>query len=108
MFASLQFKLELKKEGKEKLIKLMHKQSSAIPAIYKANQYPTDKPVAFGSKRLFEKLRKNYLTGKAREKLKNQWRELRQGTLIAIDSKHKTAASVIGMLKYAPHERVKG
>jgi IS605 OrfB family transposase len=45
----------------------------------------------FGSKRLFEKLCKNHLTGKAREKLKKQWRELRQGTLIAIGSKHKTA-----------------
>ncbi len=130
MFVSLQFKLELKKEDKEKLIKLMRKQSSAIrvaynmlkelekektknphaqiyhrlrqlfpdlptkyidSAIYKAKQYPTDKPVVFGGKRLFEKLCKNHLTGKAREKLKKQWRELRQGTLIAIGSKHKTA-----------------
>jgi IS605 OrfB family transposase len=130
MFVSLQFKLELKKEDKEKLIKLMRKQSSAIrvaynmlkelekektknlhsqiyhrlrqlfpdlptkyidSAIYKAKQYPTDKPVVFGGRRLFEKLCKNHLTGKAREKLKKQWRELRQGTLIAIGSKHKTA-----------------
>jgi hypothetical protein len=30
MFVSLQFRLELKKEDKEKLIKLMRKQSSAI------------------------------------------------------------------------------
>ena len=30
MFVSLQFKLELKKEDKQKLIKLMRKQSSAI------------------------------------------------------------------------------
>jgi len=126
MFVSLQFKLELKKEDKEKLIKLMRKQSSAIrvaynmlkelekektrnphaqiyqrlrqlfpelptryidSAIYKAKQYPTDKPVVFGGKRLFEKLCKNHLTGKAREKLKKQWRELRQGTLISIGSK---------------------
>ncbi len=129
MFVSLQFKLELKKEDKEKLIQLMRKQSSAIrvaynmlrelekektknphaqiyhrlrqlfpelptryidSAIYKAKQYPTDKPVVFGGKRLFEKLCKNHLTGKAREKLKKQWRELRQGTLISIGSKHKT------------------
>jgi len=128
MFVSLQFKLELIKEDKEKLIKLMRKQSSAIrvaynmlkelekektknphaqiyqrlrqlfpelptkyidSAIYKAKQYPTDKPVVFGSKRLFEKLCKNHLTGKAREKLKKQWRELRQGTLISIGSKHE-------------------
>ncbi len=126
MFVSLQFKLELKKEDKEKLIKLMRKQSSAIrvaynmlrelekdktknshaqiyqrlrqlfpelptkyidSAIYKAKQYPIDKPVVFGGKRLFEKLCKNHLTGKAREKLKNQWRELRQGSLVSIGSK---------------------
>jgi IS605 OrfB family transposase len=128
MFISLQFKLELKKEDREKLIELMRKQSSAIhvaynmlkelekektknphaqiyqrlrqlfpelptryidSAIYKAKQYPTDKPVVFGSKRLFEKLCKNHLTGKAREKLKKQWRELRQGTLISIGSRHE-------------------
>ncbi|MCC6063117.1 MAG: IS200/IS605 family accessory protein TnpB-related protein [Thermocrinis sp.] len=126
MFVSLQFKLELKKEDKEKLIKLMRKQSSAIrvaynmlkelekekiknphaqiyqrlrqlfpdlptkyidSAIYKAKQYPTDKPVVFGGKRLFEKLCKNHLSGKTREKLKKQWRELRQGTLVSIGSK---------------------
>jgi IS605 OrfB family transposase len=126
MFVSLQFKLELKREDKQKLIKLMRKQSSAIrvaynmlkelekektrnphtqiyhrlrqlfpelptkyidSAIYKAKQYPTDKPVVFGGKRLFEKLCKNHFTGKAKERLKKQWRELRQGTLISIGSK---------------------
>jgi len=56
-------------------------------AIYKAKQYSTDKPVVFGGKRLFEKLCKNYLTGKVREKLKKQWKEKRQGTLISIGSK---------------------
>jgi IS605 OrfB family transposase len=128
MFISLQFKLELKKEEKEKLTQLMRKQSSAIRTAYnmlkelekektknphaqiyqrlrqlfpelptkyidsamdKAKQYPTDKPVVFGGKRLFEKLCKNHLTGKAREKLKKQWRELRQGTLISIGSRHE-------------------
>jgi len=34
MFVSLQFKLELKKEDKQKLIKLMRKQSSAIRVAY--------------------------------------------------------------------------
>jgi len=124
MFVSLQFKLELKREDREKLIMLMRKQSSAIrmaynmllekeetknphaqiyqrlrklfhelptkyidSAIYKAKQYPTDKPVVFGGKRLFEKLCKNHLSGKAREKLKKQWRELRQGTLVSIGAK---------------------
>jgi len=126
MFVSLQFKLELKREDKEKLIKLMRRQSSAIrtayntlkelekektrnphtqiyqrlrqlfpelptryidSAIYKAKQYPTDKPVVFGGKRLFEKLCKKHLTGKVREGLKKQWKEQRQGTLISIGSK---------------------
>jgi len=126
MFVSLQLKLELKKEDKEKLIKLMRKQSSAIhvaynmlkelekektrnphtqiyqrlrqlfpelptkyvdSAIYKAKQYPTDKPVVFGGRRLFKKLCKNHLTGKVREGLKKQWKEQRQGTLISIGSK---------------------
>jgi IS605 OrfB family transposase len=135
MFVSLQFKLELKKEDKEELIKLMRKQSSAIrvaynmlkelkkikelektenkktenpltqtyhrlrqlfpelptkyidSAIYKAKQYPTDKSVVFGGKRLFEKLCKKHLTGKERERLKKQWKERRQGTLISIGSK---------------------
>jgi len=126
MFISLRFKLELKKEDKEKLVKLMRKQSSAIrvvynmlkelekqetknphihiyhilrqlfpelptkyidSAIYKAKQYATDKSVVFGGKRLFEKLCKNHLTGKLREKLKKQWKEQRQGTLISIGSK---------------------
>jgi IS605 OrfB family transposase len=126
MFVSLQFKLELKREDKEKLIKLMRKQSSAIrvaynmlkelekektrnphtqiyhrlrqlfpelptkyidSAIYKAKQYPTDRPVVFGGKRLFEKLCKNHLTGELRERLKKRWREIRQGTLISIGSK---------------------
>jgi IS605 OrfB family transposase len=126
MFISLQFNLELKKKDREKLIKLMRKQSSAIrtaynmlrelekektknphaqiyqrlrqlfpelptkyidSAIYKAKQYPTDKPVVFGGKRLFEKFCKNHLTGKLRERLKKQWRELRQGTLVSIGSK---------------------
>jgi hypothetical protein len=35
MFVSLQFKLELKKEDREKLVQLMRKQSSAIRAAYR-------------------------------------------------------------------------
>ena len=34
MFVSLQLKLELKKEDKEKLIKLMRKQSSAVLELF--------------------------------------------------------------------------
>jgi hypothetical protein len=46
-----------------------------------------DKAVVFGGRRLSEKLCKNRLTGKVREGLKKQWRELRQGTFISIGSK---------------------
>ncbi len=41
----------------------------------------------FGGRRLFEKLCKNHLTGEAGERLKKQWKEPRQGTLISIGSK---------------------
>ena len=48
MFVSLQFKLELKKEDKEKLTKLMRKQSSAIRTAYnmlkKLEKEKTKKP----------------------------------------------------------------
>jgi len=126
MFVSRQFKLELRKEDKRKLIELMRKQSSAIrvaydmlkglkkekrknphaqiyhrlrqlfpelptryidSAIYKAKQYPKDETVVFGGKKLLEKLCKNHLTGKARERLKKQWKEQRQGTFISVGSK---------------------
>ena len=40
-----------------------------LPTKY-LKQYPTDKPVVFGGKRLFEKLCKNHLAGKVRERLK--------------------------------------
>jgi IS605 OrfB family transposase len=53
----------------------------------KAKQYPTDKPVVFGGKRLFEKLCKKHLTGEVRGRVKRQWKEQRQGTLISIGSK---------------------
>jgi hypothetical protein len=43
----------------------------------------------FGGRRLFEKLCKNHLIGKLRERLRKQWREIRQGTLISIGSKAK-------------------
>jgi len=43
----------------------------------------------FGGKELFKKLCKNHLQGKAREELKQEWKEKRQGTLISVGSKHK-------------------
>ncbi len=59
-------------------------------AIIKAGQYPKNETVVFGGKALFEKLCKNHLQGKAREKLKKEWREKRQGTLISYGSKYPT------------------
>jgi predicted transposase len=48
MFVSLQFKLELRKEDKEKLIQLMRKQSSTIRTAYnmlkKLEKEKTKKP----------------------------------------------------------------
>jgi len=82
MFASLQFKLELKREDKEKLIKLMRKQSSAIRMAYNM------------LKELEKEKTRNphtHLQRKQEKNLKNNGRELRQGTLIGIRSKHKTA-----------------
>lgn len=37
------------------------------------------KKVIFGSRKLFEKLKKNHLTGERREKLKRKWKEKRKG-----------------------------
>ena len=59
-------------------------------AIVKANSLPRDKTVVFGGKVLFEKFCKNHLQGKAREKLKKEWKEKRQGNLISVGSKHET------------------
>ena len=46
MVVSLQFKLELKKEDKEKLIKLMNKQSSSSSMLKNAPQLNIDKDIA--------------------------------------------------------------
>jgi len=46
MFVSLQFKLELKKEDREKLTKLMHKQSSGSSMLKYAPQLSIDKDTA--------------------------------------------------------------
>jgi IS605 OrfB family transposase len=39
------------------------------------------KKIVFGTKKLFEQLKKKHLYGKRREKLKTKWREIRQGNL---------------------------
>ncbi len=87
MFVSLKFKLELKKEDKEKLIKLMRKQASAIRIAYNMLKELEKEKTKNPHAQIYHRLCKNHLTGKLREKLKNQWRELRQGTLISIGSK---------------------
>ena len=47
------------------------------------------KKVIFGSRKLFEKLKKKHLTGKRREKLKEEWKEKRQGTAYSRGDKSK-------------------
>ena len=80
------------KEGKNSQ-EIYHRIRSLFPslptryipsAIIKASQYPKDKTVIFGGKTLFEKLCKNHLQGKKRQKLKEEWREKRQGILISV------------------------
>jgi len=64
MFVSLQFKLELKKEDKEKLIKLMRKQSSAIRVAYnmlkELEKEKTKNPYA----QIYQRLRQPYRESK--------------------------------------------
>ena len=98
---SCECKLKQNKQGKEIYEKLRRLfpllPTRYIPsAIIKASQYPKDRPLVFGGKTLFEKLCKNHLLassrmrpcgckqGKQREKLKQKWKERRQGTLISI------------------------
>jgi len=86
----------LKEGKKETEIYKLVKETFKLPswyissAIVKAKSLPEDKPVVFGGKGLFEKLCKNHLQGKQREKLKREWKERRQGSLISVGSKHKT------------------
>jgi len=47
------------------------------------------KKLVFGSRKLFEQLSRNHLTGKRREKLKAKWRESRQGNLYSRGDKYK-------------------
>ncbi|MCC6063532.1 MAG: hypothetical protein LM570_03260 [Thermocrinis sp.] len=77
MFVSLQFKLELRKEAKEKLIKLMREQSSAIRVAHNMLKELEKEKAKNPHAQIYHRLRK----------LKKQWRELRQGTLISIGSK---------------------
>jgi IS605 OrfB family transposase len=47
------------------------------------------KKLIFGSRKLFEQLKKNHLTGKRRKQLKTKWKESRQGNLYSRGDKTK-------------------
>jgi IS605 OrfB family transposase len=47
------------------------------------------KKLIFGSRKLFEQLKKNHLTGKRRKELKAKWKESRQGNLYSRGDKSK-------------------
>jgi transposase, putative, N-terminal domain len=47
------------------------------------------KKLIFGSRKLFEQLSRNHLTGKIKEKLKVKWKESRQGNLYSRGDKSK-------------------
>jgi predicted transposase len=47
------------------------------------------KKIIFGSRKVFEQLKKNHLTGKRRRQLKKKWKESRQGNLYSRGDKSK-------------------
>jgi IS605 OrfB family transposase len=60
---------------------------STIASCREREQNP--KKVIFGSRKVFEQLKKNHLTGKRRKQLKKKWRESRQGNLYSRGDKSK-------------------
>jgi len=60
---------------------------SMISSYKKRGQNP--KKLIFGSRKLFEQLSRNHLTGKIKEKLKVKWKESRQGNLYSRGDKSK-------------------
>jgi transposase, IS605 OrfB family, central region len=60
---------------------------STISSCKERGQNP--KKVIFGSRKLFEQLKKNHLTGKRRKQLKIKWKESRQGNLYSRGDKSK-------------------
>jgi len=62
-----------------------------IHAINKAKSINKDhEQIVFGGKKIFEKLCKNHLQGKRREKLKEQWKQNRKYNLISIGTGNST------------------
>jgi transposase, IS605 OrfB family, central region len=60
---------------------------STIALCEKRGQNP--KKLMFGSRKLFEQLKRNHLTGKRRKELKTKWKESRQGNLYSRGDKSK-------------------
>jgi len=60
---------------------------SMISSCQERGQSP--KKLIFGSRKLFEQLKKNHLTGKRRRQLKAKWKESRQGNLYSRGDKSK-------------------
>ncbi|EEP60401.1 transposase, OrfB family [Sulfurihydrogenibium yellowstonense SS-5] len=60
---------------------------STITSCKERGQNP--KKLIFGSRKLFEQLKKNHLTGKRRKELKTKWKESRQGNLYSRGDKSK-------------------
>lgn len=60
---------------------------STVALCEKRGQNP--KKLIFGSRKLFEQLKKNHLTGKRRKQLKTKWKESRQGNLYSRGDKSK-------------------
>lgn len=60
---------------------------STISSCKEREQNP--KKLIFGSRKLFEQLKKNHLTGKRRKELKTKWKESRQGNLYSRGDKSK-------------------
>jgi transposase, putative, N-terminal domain len=60
---------------------------SMITSCKEREQNP--KKLIFGSRKVFEQLKKNHLTGKRRKQLKTKWKESRQGNLYSRGDKTK-------------------
>lgn len=60
---------------------------SMISSYKERGQNP--KKLVFGSRKVFEQLKKNHLTGKRRKQLKTKWKESRQGNLYSRGDKTK-------------------
>jgi transposase, putative, N-terminal domain len=60
---------------------------STIASCKERGQNP--KKLIFGSRKLFEQLKRNHLTGKRRKQLKTKWKESRQGNLYSRGDKSK-------------------